>query len=708
MKKILIILVALILLFASCGGKDCDSVDSDASKLIYTEINNGSEYEVTSAGFERGDALNIPSEYNGKPVTVIGDRAFSGLHFKNVVIPDSVTHIGKEAFASCGDLESVETSAVSIGAEAFWGCENLRSVTLKGNITHIEYGTFHGCQSLESIILPSTVTKIGGGAFSDCSALKNIDIPFCVRSIGERAFMGCGSIEELIIPQYLEYIGENAFSYCHGISSIRVESGNKRYYADGNCLIEQVENEKYLVMGCKTSIIPNNNSIHGIYGSAFKGCAELEQISVPEGVTSIPKSAFADCTALETVVLPESIKRIESDAFSGCSNLKSVNLPDGIEFFASSAFNECPAVETEDNVSYLGKWCLSNSSFDKVITVREGTEHIAAYAFSDLEYIELPVSLKSIGEMALWDCFNIKKIEYKGTEQQWNDIKKPTSFIHPECECDISFLGVPEGHEYLYETMRALVNGAIDVFEDRCGVGVGVYEDLRGIEIGDSEIYFEGFPVVEDGSIVEECPVLKLEVISGESKILPVGTHELVFFDGMYTTFVKKDEFKWPGEHTNDISPAVRYVYDVGSDRDFESVKKEGLRLFGLCDFIIGRLDYISGTYGSKTEEEIKAYAEKYLGVSGDELVFDDNKILKLDDGYAMLGRGGSSHVSNVISEEVRNSITVVTMQFWADHSKFVPSRKVEFHMELVDGEYKPIKTVIIEDSEFATAYYGC
>ncbi len=705
MKKILILLAALVLLFASCAEKP----EENTSKLVFTEINNGSEYEVTSAGFERGDTLNIPSEYNGKPVAVIGDRAFYGLQFKKVVIPDSVTHIGTEAFASCGDLESIETNATSIGAAAFSNCKNLKSVTLKGSITHIVSGTFENCQSLESIVLPSTVTEIGNKAFFNCSALKNIDLPFGVRSIGEQSFMYCGSIEELVIPQYLESIGDNAFSYCQGISSIRVESGNKRYYADGNCLIVQVETENYLVMGCKTSIIPDNNSIHRICDSAFKGCSGLEQISIPEGVTSIPESAFADCTALKTVILPESIKRIENDAFSGCCNLKSVNLPDSIEFLASSAFNECSIVEVEDNVCYLGKWCLSNSSFDKAITVREGTEHIAAYAFSGLEYVELPASLKSIGEKALWNCFDLKKIEYKGTKQQWNDIKKPANLISPECEYDISFLDVPEGHEYLYETMKALVDGEIDVFEERCGLEVGVYEDLRGIEIGDFEIYFEGFPVVEDGSIVEECPVLKLEVISGESKILPVGTHELVFFDGMYTTFVKKDEFKWPGEHINDISPAVNYIYSVGSDRDFESVKKEGLRSFGLCDFIIGRLDYISGGYGSRTEEEIKAYAEKYLGVSGDELIFDDDKILKLDDGYAMLGRGGFSPVLSVISEEVSSEgITVVTMQFWADHSKFVPSRKVEFHMELIDGEYKPIKTVILEDSKFATAFYGC
>lgn len=270
-------------------------------------------------------------------------------------------------------------------------------------------------------------------------------------------------------------------------------------------------------------------------------------------------------------------------------------------------------------------------------------------------------------------------------------------------------LGIPEGIDpYVYEAMCALIDGAIEVFEYNCGVEAGVYEDLCDMEIGDFEIYFESFPVVEDGSIMQECPVLKIEVISSESKILPVGIHELVFFDGMSTTFTKKEDFKWPQAGIKETSAAVGYIYAVDSDRDFESIKKEGLRPFGLCDFIIGRLDAMSGKYGPRTEEEIKAYAEKYLGVSGDELVFGD-KICKIDGGYQMLGRGGSSYVSSVISEEVTpEGITVVTMQFWADYSKYVPSRKVEFHMELVDGEYKPIKTVIIEDSEFESVHYFC
>jgi hypothetical protein len=81
--------------------------------------------------------------------------------------------------------------------------------------------------------------------------------------------------------------------------------------------------------------------------------------------------------------------------------------------------------------------------------------------------------------------------------------------------------------------------------------------------------------------------------------------------------------------------------------------------------------------------------------------------LYKQDDGYILIGRGSTSLIRTFLSEEIRDGITVVTVQFWADHSKTVPSRKVEFHLELLDGEYRPVKTVILEDSEFAAATYS-
>ena len=58
---------------------------------------------------------------------------------KNVVIPNSVTSIGNEAFSYCPNLQSISIpdSVTSIGSEAFSGCKNLRKVELPDSIQSI-------------------------------------------------------------------------------------------------------------------------------------------------------------------------------------------------------------------------------------------------------------------------------------------------------------------------------------------------------------------------------------------------------------------------------------------------------------------------------------------------------------------------------------------------------------------------------------------
>ncbi|MGN0591702.1 MAG: leucine-rich repeat protein [Ruminococcus sp.] len=53
------------------------------------------------------DTVEVPSVIYGMPVTVIGANAFAGTDIQAVVIPDSVTEIGEEAFLNCENLSSM-------------------------------------------------------------------------------------------------------------------------------------------------------------------------------------------------------------------------------------------------------------------------------------------------------------------------------------------------------------------------------------------------------------------------------------------------------------------------------------------------------------------------------------------------------------------------------------------------------------------------
>ena len=80
--------------------------------------------------------LVIPSVYNGKPVTSIGDGVFSYCYsLLRVIIGNSVTSIGDQAFYDCSSLRSVTIpdSVTSIGDGAFDNCSRLKYITVEGN-----------------------------------------------------------------------------------------------------------------------------------------------------------------------------------------------------------------------------------------------------------------------------------------------------------------------------------------------------------------------------------------------------------------------------------------------------------------------------------------------------------------------------------------------------------------------------------------------
>ena len=230
-----------------------------------------------------------------------------------------------------------------------------------GAVTSIGNAAFLGCTGLTSITIPDSVTSIGDFAFSGCSGLTSITIPDSVTSIGWYAFSGCTSLTSVTIPDSVTSIGIDAFSGCTGLTSIVVEEGNPVYHSDGNCLIETAS--KTLVVGCKTSVIPNDGSVTSIGSSAFYGCSGLTSVTIPDSVTSIGDYAFRGCSGLTSITIPDSVTSIGGSAFEGCTGLTSVTIPDSVTSIGSSAFYGCSgltSVTIPNSVTSIGNYAFQN------------------------------------------------------------------------------------------------------------------------------------------------------------------------------------------------------------------------------------------------------------------------------------------------------------------------------------------------------------
>ena len=97
-------------------------------RLAFKLNEDKSEYIVTGIGSYTGTNVIIPSNYNGKPVTAIGDGAFyMMLGLSSISIPNSITSIGAGAFLWCLELTNITipSSVKNIGNDAFYLCQNL-------------------------------------------------------------------------------------------------------------------------------------------------------------------------------------------------------------------------------------------------------------------------------------------------------------------------------------------------------------------------------------------------------------------------------------------------------------------------------------------------------------------------------------------------------------------------------------------------------
>ncbi len=81
-----------------------------------------------------------------------------------------------------------------------------------------------------------------------------------------------------------------------------------------------------------------------IYSSAFSKREYVNEVIIPDGVTSICNGAFEDCTGLVRIRIPKSEPQIGFGTFSGCENLREIMFYGNLEGLYNASFFGCDSL----------------------------------------------------------------------------------------------------------------------------------------------------------------------------------------------------------------------------------------------------------------------------------------------------------------------------------------------------------------------------
>ena len=234
-------------------------------------------------------------------------------------------------------------STVTVAANSYSGIVNIpASVSYNDEIygvSSIGICAFYYCENLTSVSIPDSVTTIGEDAFGYCANLTDMSLPDSLISINNYAFNNCIKLTNIEIPVNVTYIGYAVFADCTSLDSINVEDGNTSYKSEDGVLFNKDGSALKAYPNKKGFTYTIPDGVFSIDIGAFKGCAELTSVVIPNSVVTIGNFAFSGCT-LTSAAIPDSVVTIGNYAFSGCA-LTSITIPEKVITIGNYAFYNC-------------------------------------------------------------------------------------------------------------------------------------------------------------------------------------------------------------------------------------------------------------------------------------------------------------------------------------------------------------------------------
>ena len=281
--------------------------------------------------------------------------------------------------AECPD-EPEDFATGSCGTNLTWTYTD-HVLTISGtgtSMTNFEYEAAPW-QSLKSSITSvvmdaANVTNIGNYAFYNYTNLTSITLGAAVTTIGTNAIEGCTAISEPIYNNHIYVKMPNSWLATHG----------------GDVVISEGTTD--------------------IYSGAFRDCANLTSVSIPNSVTSINSSAFRNCTALISVAIPSGVTAIQAHTFRGCTSLTTVTLGANVTSLGNYAFDGCPLTSPIISGS---RFFFMPTNYSGAYTIPDYINTISNNAFNGctgLTSVIIPDAVTTIGSTTFQGCTSLTSV----------------------------------------------------------------------------------------------------------------------------------------------------------------------------------------------------------------------------------------------------------------------------------------------------------
>ncbi len=331
-------------------------------------------------------------------LTSIGDRTFAGMSkLRSIVIPNSVTAIDYSAFEDDTALESVRlsTSCPYLPKYMFSGCSGLKTITIPAVVNKMNDKMFTNCTSLTTVIFDDAPEMIdmGYGSSEENNGLFR-DCPIETLYLGRRLsyntdqpsrspFYSIAELKNLTLGKYLKVVDKYMFSYCTGLENVYV---------------------------------PDNITSINMWG--FRGCSALKSVRFSENLSQIGDYGFSECASLDNVTFPASMTSTSDNSFSNCSSLRNLDLGKNLLVIGPSAFENdsiLSGVNIPETVYGLGVGAFKNCVSIPYVKIPKGAlTTVSKESFkrcNGIEWISLSENITSLGENAFEGCTGIKYVK---------------------------------------------------------------------------------------------------------------------------------------------------------------------------------------------------------------------------------------------------------------------------------------------------------